>query len=358
MTGPLPGAAQLELLRRINLLGPLPARVEQVLNRPAPGRGAAQLTLPWPPCGAPASEGEVLRVAAGVLADLTSRLPPDLPSVRRWPSGRRTSGPPRGGRRFVLEGLPVSVADLRADLAAAGLLEHRQRQPWFGRAAGKPPERVLLVVGPVADALRESWSQRVQHGSGRRWGRFVGACAAQDALPDAADPLRILRQWAARVGPRNVHVVTTDGLHDQVERLLGRRPVAGGDRHRPGDPVRLHPTQLDALRRVNSVLPFLVSGAEQAARRAALVALMGEEPRGRGRLALPARHLGWTEASGVRLAEGLARSGCTVHGDLAELHRSDFGVGGTVRARDVLEEMVRMIHRVDAAMVSGQGGSR
>ena len=80
----LPGAQQLELLRRLNLAGhPSPALVERVLAASAPGRGRPDLELVGvdetrrfgPPAVDPAelSDDELLRVATGLLAlDLAS----------------------------------------------------------------------------------------------------------------------------------------------------------------------------------------------------------------------------------------------------------------------------------------------
>ena len=78
----LPGAQQLELLRRLNLAGrPSTALVERVLAASAPGRGRPDLELVGvdearrfgPPAVDPAelSDDELLRVATGLLA-LTS----------------------------------------------------------------------------------------------------------------------------------------------------------------------------------------------------------------------------------------------------------------------------------------------
>jgi hypothetical protein len=304
----------------------------------------------------------VLRVATGVLADLTTRLPTEGAKPTPGPARRRT-----GTRSFVLDGLPLTVAGLRAELAASGLTEHRPRRPWFGGARPDHPDVVVLVVGPVADALREVWSRRVQEGSGRRWPRFVGAAAKQDALPGTADHLRTLERWAPRVGADNVHVVTGTGLGQQVAGLVGASPIVGAGQsgglggHLQGDPVRLTALQQVVLRRVNSVLPFLVGSPERDARRAALVRLMTTDPSprtGPARLAVPVEHRDWVAASGVRLERELRRSGCAVHGDLAELHRADAVTGDRLRAGDILALMVRMIHRVDAATAPGEGGRR
>lgn len=359
--GTLPGAPQLELLRRLNLEGPLPQRVDHVLRRSGPGRGAAQRALPWPPRGPAAPSREVLRVATGVLADLVVQLPAEpAGGSSGWP---RRPRPIRGVPTFVLDGLPVTVAGLRADLAAAGMFEHRPRQPWFGGNREDHPDVVVVVVGPVADSFREVWSRRVQDGSGRLWRRFLGSSAKQDALPGATDPLRTVAHWADRIGAANVHLVTTAGLHDQVRQVLGRRPgtAAGSRGRRPGDPADLAPAQLDVLRRLNGVLPFLVAGPEQDAARARLISLLGdasEVATRPARLEVPARRRAWVRTTGGRLEQRLREAGCTVHGDLAVLHEAGAANGVRLRAGEVLEATLRMIHRVDAATAPAGGGPR
>lgn len=87
-TGPLlPGAQQLELLRRLNLAGPpVTTRLaDRVLAAEATGRGRPDLELVgvaeprsfgWPPVDpAELSDGELLRVAVGLVAGVLAEAP-------------------------------------------------------------------------------------------------------------------------------------------------------------------------------------------------------------------------------------------------------------------------------------------
>ena len=338
--GALPGAAQLELLRRLNELGGVPGREERVLTRPGPGRGRAHLALPWPPREPVAADRELLRVGAGVLADLTA----ELPTPRRPRHRRRRKQP---APSFRIEGLPLTGARLRAGLAEAGLVEHRERTSWFGRATPADPDLVLVVVGSVAQAMYEAWAHRVQLGSPRPWARFVTVWSKRDRLPPSVEVGRTARAWAGRVGAENVHVVPAGRLPDVVPRLLGQGPV---EPRLPADPATLAPETLDVLRRVNAVLPFL--GQDQRdQRRAALVSLAAatapEDARG-VRLRLPPARAAWAAATGVRLEEEVRRAGVVVPGDRTPLSEPD-DAGERLRGADVLTAMLRMIRRADGA---------
>ncbi|WP_296601810.1 hypothetical protein, partial [Nocardioides sp.] len=100
----LPGAQQLELLRRLNLAGgPSPRLAARVLEASAPGRGRPDLELEGavdalafgPPPVDPAAlpDDELLRVAAGLIAeDLAHEGPQEGPPERAavaWPLRRR-----------------------------------------------------------------------------------------------------------------------------------------------------------------------------------------------------------------------------------------------------------------------------
>ncbi len=360
----LPGAAQLELLRLLNATTvttvttvttattaptarPGAGLADHVLTRPGPGRGAVELPLPAPEAsrgGSAAPAEEVLRVATGVLADLTARLP-----VVEEPVPSR---PPRGPRpSFVLRGFPDTVAGLRAGLAAAGRPDHRPRLPWFGGQVSDHAEVAVLVLGPVADGLRQGWSRRVQDGSARSWRSYVTACAQRDALPPASAALDLVDRWLERTpgaGAKRVHVVTTDRLAAGVEEVLGVRPTI--QRH------EIDPYLVEVLRRVNAVLPFVVAGeAGQAARRRSLVALMRDEPLGPALLGVPEESAGWVAAQARAIEDGLRSRGCTLHGDLAVLHAADpADASARPRRRRLVGACVRMIHRVDGAVGPGR----
>ena len=353
----LPGAAQLELLRRINDVGRLPHRVDHVLGRPGPGRGPVHLGLPTDPVGPAAPRREVLRVAAGVLADLVVQLPPvDAPTRAR----RRR--PARGVPEFVLDGLPVTVAEIRAALVGAGIVEQRLRRSRFARPRG--PHLVVVVAGRLDVALHEAWASRVQRGTARAWPRFVAQWSGRDRLPASAAVDATVAYWSDRVGADRVHLVPlvddADPLR-QVLDVLGQSAdtVTGPGRVRDGDPVPLPPAALDAVRRVNAVLPFVCpSDDDQAARRTALLELVRDD-HGRPALPdLPAKERGWASGAASRLVDALAGTGCVVHGDLDLLRSLPAPTGRQVGGDEVLDAMVRMIHRVDAALLGGPRDGR
>ena len=357
----LPGAAQLELLRRLNRLGPLPHRVDHVLGRPGPGRGPVHLRLPVDAGRPPAPRREVLRVATGVLADLTAELSPSRPGRRRR---TRRPRPPAGVPRFVLEGLPLTVAEVRAALAAAGMPEHRTPGTRLGARRDPGPEVVVVLAGPLDEALRQAWAARLQRGAARAWPRFVSEWAGRGRLPASAALDLNVEYWADRVGSGNVHLVTLTADDDPLERVrdvLGQPPgTSPPGQLAAGDPVRLAPAALDVLRRVNVVLPFVCPPDDRQPRRTALVELLRTDE-GRPEPADPPHgQRPWLEAAAGRLVDALEESGCPVHGDLDALRTLTPAAGRRVGGAEVLDAMVRMIHRVDAELTGaardGRGG--
>ncbi|WP_148573231.1 hypothetical protein [Nocardioides caldifontis] len=348
----LPGAAQLELLRRLNALGPQPARAGHVLRRSATGRGAVDLRLPWPPAR-PAADRELLRVAAGVLADLVAVLPDPAPPVRRWrPPPLRRRGP-----AWVLEGPPCSVAGMREGLAAAGRpTSSGRRWPWSHR---RDPDLVVIAVAPLEEGLHEAWTRRAEKGPVGTWLRFLASCVERDRLPPGLEVGALARRWADRVGPEAVHVVARSAAAGAFEQLLGVR-VPGA---RLAPVVPLGPAHTELLRRVSNVMPFVVPADELPRRRGAFVAHLREDAAewdptlGPRRLALPDEVEPWLEGAGRRLREELDAVGCRVHGDVGALLLDRTGAAAPeapagadrelrVRHDRIVAAAVRMIHRV------------
>jgi hypothetical protein len=274
-----------------------------------------------------------------VLADLTATLVPETARPAKSERGTHAAG----RSSFVLAGLPVTVSELRAGLPAAGLQEHRPVKRWFG---GEPsqPDLAVVVVGPLEEHLREAWTVATEQGGARPWRRFVSTWAHRDELPPTARVDQTVASWADRVGARNVHVVTTAVLAGGLSAVIGGNLLPGGPP--PGAPARLTTESVDVLRRVNTVLPFLVDDRDRPARAAALVTLMRREHPGGTRIEVPRAHRPWVIATGVRLARAVEGTGCQVHGDLAELCRLQRS-GEHLRPHRVLDEMVRMIRRAD-----------
>ena len=361
----VPGAAQLELLRRLNELGPVPHRADHVLGRPGPGRGPVHLALPLDPLGPPAPRREVLRVAAGVLADLTAQLP--APAQGRRRRRARRARPAEAVPAFVLEGPPITVAEVRARLAAAGMPEHRPRFSWLGARPDPGPDIAVVLVAPIDESLRQVWAARVQRGAGRAWSSFVAQWAGRGSLPPSAAVDQVAGYWADRLGDGNVHLVAiSQPAADPaalVARVLGR-PVDAGPAEvpevAPEEPVRLAPAVVDVLRRVNVVLPFVCPETDRAPRRTALVGLAREISAHPGPVDLPKQRRRWAGSTASRLVDALAETGCVRHGDFEALRTTGPATDRRLGGGEVLDAMVRMIHRVDAELTGasrdGRGG--
>ena len=340
-TGPVPGAQQLELLRRINLAAGSGAQprgedhgertrlADRVLAAPAAGRGKADLPLigldsagfgPRPVDPARVSAHELLRVATVLLADDLVTLGPDpMPSawVRPW------------RRRFRLVGDPVLVGTLRADLAARG------------RPAGGPRPRIVAVGGPLDDLLAHTWTQRCFETGTKPWTEWLRFWHERDQLPARADLLASVRRW----NPRRPHVRIVTDLH-QLPRQVGVRRlprvrVPGAD-------------QAELARRVAAVVGLRVP---PAARPPLMRTLQRRIPdSGVAPVGVPAREQEWLVASAERMSRGLSRAGYPVVGDLADLApRAASPVTGTGGAEDrqVLDLAIRMV--VDTGWRSPQG---
>ena len=330
--GPVPGAAQLELVRRLALhragQGGDPAFAEladRALRRSGPGRGPAHLPLLWPPddrprrVGAPPTDpsaipaDELARVGIGLLAELLALHPvpapvePELPRRRLW------------SKAFHLAGAPVTTAGVRSSLAAAGHVE-----------GGRHPE-VVLFAEPLDVLLAQIWSTRVQHGVPVRWVTFAGRWARRDQLPPSADLAAIAAFWAGRVGADRVHVVAGPDPRRTAEEILGLRTA---DPLTAPDPHSLSPAAVDVVRRLNRVLNVRLGDDARAATLRHVVSLLPEDPG--PALDVPARHRAWLDDRARRVAEDLRVGGYAVHGDLARIAPRHVGAAHP-RNRDVLE---------------------
>ena len=355
--GPLPGAGQLELVRRLAIAyGESPgglsragftALADRAMRRSGPGRGLPELPLllpgsdPASTVGAPPTDpgtlpaDELIRLGVGLLADrLVAAGPVPPPHTPR----RRVLAL----HAFHLAGAPVTTSGVRASLAAAGRVE-----------GGWSPE-VILVAEPLDEHLRQVWSNRVQHGAPVRWETFAGRWARRDALPPSADLPAIASFWAAQVGASRVHVVVSTGLAPTLAaaaRVIGVRrvpePVAGAD------PAPLTPAATDLVRRLNRVLNVR-AGAE--ARGGLLGRALTLIPDGGGRhLALPPQHRGWAERRAERLADELRDGGYPVHGDLARIAPRHAGAAAP-RRPDVLTLVLATCLRTAELESTGAGG--
>ncbi|HEU5036844.1 MAG TPA: hypothetical protein VFT70_07560 [Nocardioides sp.] len=291
----LPGAQQLELLRRLNRAGaPGPALAARVLDASAPGRGRPDLELegavdplafgppPVDPAGLP--DDELLRVAANVLAEgLVASGEPDArhhPRPRLW----RT--------RYRLVGDPVLADPVRAALVAQG-------RPPGGRGS-----TVLVLGTDVGSMVAHAWTARSLAEGAPVWRDWLSACTRGRALPRRVDLLRTARAWTDRVGPERVRIVLDPA---ELPRLVGgRRPLPG--------PHPLSADATDLARRIGQVLGLLVVPGRRRAlvHQTLLPRLLAEEG---PPLVVPPEHTDWLHTRAVRVRDGLLEAGYPVHGD-------------------------------------------
>lgn len=184
--GPIPGAQQLELLRRVNRAGsPSPNLIEEVLRADLPMRGPLDLGLAGVEAGGvdPSTlpERELVRVAAGVLArralsdDVADPPPSLLRRASRWLARQRV--------RPV--GDPVLVRAFGDQVAPPPLVPGRRRR--------------VVVIGTALDQmLVHAWWQRVLRRGAPSWERWQRGVLARDRLPRTIDLPRIARAWGER----------------------------------------------------------------------------------------------------------------------------------------------------------------
>lgn len=316
----LPGAQQLELLRRINSASDaaVPATlVDRVLTASAAGRGKADLPLaglpatsygPRPVDPSLISPHELLRVASVLLADDLVALGPD-PVRTTWARPWR--------RRFRLVGDPLVATAAREHLLARG------------RPEGGPRPFVVAVGAPLDDLLAHTWTQRCfEHGS-RPWADWLRFWRERDQLPARVDLVDSVRRWGGR--RPFVRVVTDlDLLPGQVGvRRLPQVRTPGAD-------------QAELARRVAAVVGLR---APADGRPALMRTLQQRIPdTGVAPVAVPAAEQEWVAASAARLARQVSRAGYPVVGDLADLgpRATTYSAAGA-DDQQVLDLAIRMI---------------
>jgi hypothetical protein len=329
----LPGAQQLELLRRVNLARESSARprgegdhertrlADRVLAAPAAGRGKADLPVVGAAAGgfgaqpvdpATVSAHELLRVASTLLADDLVALGPD--PVRR--------GVPRPWRRrFRLVGDPVVTTTAREHLLGRG------------RPEGGPRPFVVAVGGPLDELLAHTWTQRCfEHGS-RPWADWLRFWRERDQLPARVDLDDSIRRWG---GHRPYVRVVTDldqlPAHVGVRRLPEVR-VPGAD-------------QAELARRISAVVGLRVPVDQRPALMRTLQRRMPDT--GVPPVVVPPTEHDWVASAAARTTRALTRAGYPVVGDLADLApRATVPTGlsrhGGADDRQVLDLAIRMI---------------
>lgn len=309
---PLPDATHLELLRTMNERAgePLPGLAAALLDTPLPGRGRVDVPLPWagpgrPRFGQPPIEPtllpaeELLRLAVGLLARLLPGVtpPPPEPELARWPMPWR--------RRFRLHGSPGTVAGVRRQLVAQGLVETDWRP-------------VHVVLGRSLEVMMaEHWTASALAGGQLRWGTLWRRTQTTGP-PGQLDVISTAARLAAAPDRRRepVHLVLArdaDEVAAQVAAILRTRPF---DLVAPTDAA-----QVDLLRRLNR-LTAVAHGPARVRRLATTLAALLEDSAGHDREpVVPTSALQWAEpwSDGAvdrarAAAEDPGSAGYSVHG--------------------------------------------
>ena len=293
----LPGAQQLELLRRLNLRSlPAPELAERVLAASAPGRGRPDLGLvgvlpesrfgppPVDPADLPADE--LVRVATALLAEnvVASGAPP---------------GPRRNRvirRRYRLIGDPCVATPVRDALIASG------------RPPGGPGATVVIVGDDLGSMLAHTWEARSFGAGVRPWPDWIAGEARRPHLLGRIDLAALAEEWAPRVGAGKVHVVLGDPV--RAGRLAGARRLAPALSELSADAVEL-------ARRTAPVVGTLVAPEQRTAlmwHRLRPVLATYDGPS----LRVPRRHHAWLADRTADLRRRLTRGDYAVHGALPD----------------------------------------
>ena len=317
----LPGAQQLELLRRLNEVGPVPGDLtERVLAASAAGRGRPDLELvgsrppsefgppPVDPADLPAEE--LLRVAALLLAEDLAAADTGAPEdddLRRLAADaarrvRRRAAWRRPWRtRYRLVGDPWRADVLRRDLVARG-------RPPGGRGA-----LVLVVADDLATMLADLWTDRC-FSTGvavPAWGAWLDSLAGARRVARGADPAAVAARWAPGVGRDRIRIVLDDrALAD----LLCVDEVAA----RPVLPA--HAVELARL--VSGALGLLVTPepGRRLMREVLLPRLLEQAARTGGPpLGVPPEHHRWVHRRSLRLRDAVRAGDYPVLGQVEDL---------------------------------------
>ncbi len=297
--GYLPGAQQLELLRRLNLAGhPSAALVERVLAASAPGRGRPDLELvgvdperrfgPAAVDPAELSDAELLRVATGLLAlGLVERRESAVPG----PDRQHVRVTRRFRTRYELAGDPWLVASLTGQLVADG------------RPPGGGGRSVHVLGTDLATMLAHTWTAAAFGSGAPTWADFLARLRARRRLPRRVDLPGVVERFRARPHTGEVGVVLDLG---ELPGLVGvRRLDAVAD-------IPAHATEL--ARQLGTALSLHVLPEEQAALLAG--ALRPRLARVAGALPeIPPEHRDWVEDAAFGLRQRLLRARYPVVGD-------------------------------------------
>jgi hypothetical protein len=293
----LPGAQQLELLRRVNAQRlPSPELAERVIATSAPLRGRPDLGLvgvlpasgfgPPPVDPAELPPDELVRVATALIAeDVVAAGPP--PAPRRTRVLRR---------RYRLLGDPDVTTPLRQALVASG------------RPSGGPRSTVVVAGTDLARMLAHVWTARAFGAGVRPWRDWLAVETRRPALLPRIDLAALAATWVPRVGAGKVHVVLDD------VRLAAR--LAGGRRVTPTR-ADLSADAVELARRTAPVVGTLVAPELRTTlmwhRLRPVLAAYDGPP-----LRVPSRHHAWLAEQTADLRRRLAAGDYAVHGALTD----------------------------------------
>jgi hypothetical protein len=321
----LPGAQQLELLRRLNAAGrPGPELVERVLWASAPGRGRSDLELagavePLAFGPAPVDPGALppvalLRVAVGLLAE----------DVRAADPGRRDTSRRRWRRsRYRLAGDRWLADPVRSAMATDARPARR----------GAP---VLVVGTDLATLLAHAWLARSFRDGAPPWPDFVTRMRRRRTLPRVVDLAAVAQRWADGVGAQRVRIVVDPA---ELPRLLGRR-------HATALPPDVTGEAGELARRVAGALTHLVTAPERPRLMAEVLRPRLEREAAGPAPVVPPQHREWLVGQAERIRSVLAIGGYAVAGDLDLLVPRWEGSSpdrGTWQMSDVLDLALRLL---------------
>ncbi len=312
----LPGAQQLELLRRLNVAGGVaPDLAQRVMTAAAPGRGKPDLALVDVPGSAygprPVDPGtlpadELVRVATSVLAEEVVRL--GVPRVTR--------GLPRPwARHHRVAGDPVAAVAAREALGP--------------RRLGRGP---MVVIGaPLDQMLADVWTRRCFERGSFGWAEWLRFWQQRDQLPPRIDLPAVAERHGGSPGEVSVVLDPTALPHALGVRRLPplRRPGADA---------------AELARRIATVVGVLVTTDERAALMSRTlwprIPLTTMPP-----VSVPDEHREWVTREAERMTRRLQRAGYPVVGDPAAVAPVLTGETPAPERPDaaVLELAVRML---------------
>ncbi|MGA8845569.1 MAG: hypothetical protein WB471_03025 [Nocardioides sp.] len=347
----LPGAQQLELLRRVNLASaaPRPDLAERILAVGATGRGRPDLELPgtstsrrWGPEPTDPTDlgaAELLRFVGMLLAEdlavsghrelaeeasgavTSSRAAATLPARARRRLRRRAPG-----HRLV--GDPWLVDPLRQVMLAQG------------HPLGGSRSAVVVIGTDLVTMLADTYTARAFDDGVAPWHRWLRTGPGDRTLPPRIDLAHVARHWQEEAGHRRVVVVTEPRLATDVLPLRSSA-VPDPDQARPSADA------VDLARRVAAALGLLVPRQERRAllRGVLLPRLLTDNAQHPAPpLTVPEARTSWVVRQAEQMRDDLLEAGYAVVGDPEALvPRTTDRRGAVPDSSGVLDLAIRLL---------------